>query len=246
MKHIYQRFCPSSFIGVSLSLTIMSLCFQTARVQLPSTTWIAGTADWKYFGNWNNGVPTDSIRALINNGGTARVFTAGAAANYVGLGEAPADQGSLEITGGQLAVNFMRIGLEGEGAMAIHNGGKLTSRFGTVGSSGSGMAEVGGSNSTWLITPGTANDAGFDVGQFGPGSLYIHDGGTVSYTYAPNQSSLAVYNRSSAECLLAAESASSSSTAPTRSSSTAPIRSSAIMASGGCMSKTVTGHELQR
>jgi T5SS/PEP-CTERM-associated repeat protein len=174
----------SPCLPVSLSGLILVLVTQTAQAQLPSTYWIAGTADWKYFGNWNNGLPTDSIRALINNGGTARVFTAGAAANYVGLGEDPGTQGSLEITGGQLVVNSMRLGLLGEGDLAIHNGGKLTSRFGTVGSSGTGLAEVGGSNSSWLIDPTTNNDAHLSIGLYGVGSLYIHDGGTVTYTYA--------------------------------------------------------------
>jgi T5SS/PEP-CTERM-associated repeat protein len=180
-----KRLSLSPCLPVSFSSLIFVLVTQTAQAQLPSTYWTAGTADWKYFGNWNNGVPTDSTRALINNGGTARVFTAGAAANYVGLGEDLGGQGSLEITGGQLVVNFMRIGLAGDGSMAIHNGGKLTSRFGVVSSSGPGIAEVGGTNSTWLITPGTANDAAFDVGQYAYGSLYVHEGGTVSYTYAP-------------------------------------------------------------
>jgi hypothetical protein len=148
MEYIHQRFSLSSHFGVSLSLAIMIICWQTARAQLPTTTWIAGTADWKYEGNWSNGLPTDSIRALINNGGTARVFTPGAAANYVGLeGYVSGDgQGSLEIAGGELVANWVRTGLDpyGDGAISIHGGGKLTSRFGTIGAIGDGAADVFG------------------------------------------------------------------------------------------------------
>jgi T5SS/PEP-CTERM-associated repeat protein len=147
-----------------------------------TTNWIAGVSGWNFAGNWDSGVPTDATRALINNGGTARVFASGAVANYLGLGEDEGGQGSLEIAGGALQVNFIRAGLSGSGTFAIHDGGTLTSRFGVLGGIEDGTAEVSGSNSTWTTT-GSDTESGLDIGIFGFGFLYIQDGGTVSSTY---------------------------------------------------------------
>ncbi len=57
-----------------------------------STTWIGSSGDWFSAANWNNGVPTASTDASINNTGKAQINSSGATAQ------------SLQPSGGQLTI----------------------------------------------------------------------------------------------------------------------------------------------
>ena len=82
-------------------------------------------------------------------------------------------------------MNFIRAGLFGNGWMAVHSGGKLTSRMGVLGGIEPGVADVSGSNSTWTLTgSGSTLETGLVVGILGSAWLSIADGGTVSSSYA--------------------------------------------------------------
>lgn len=102
--------------------------------------------------NWSAGVPNSLSPAYINNGGTARVFVAGTVAEHVYLGDNVGDQGTLEINGGALELPQPRggtavVGNYGNGALYIHDGGKLTARFSRLGAyeNAGGNAVVNGS-----------------------------------------------------------------------------------------------------
>ena len=55
-------------------LLLCTCIFTAAANALGQTYWTAGTADWKFAGNWMPELPNSLTSAYINNGGTARVF----------------------------------------------------------------------------------------------------------------------------------------------------------------------------
>src|SRR6185503_12130348 len=85
-----------NWTGWSFSLLVAAV--GTAAGQ---TLWTNPGADvWTTPGNWSAGVPTAVTNAQINNGGTAKILTIGAAANVMSLGANPGDWGTVEIQGG--------------------------------------------------------------------------------------------------------------------------------------------------
>ncbi len=104
--------------------------------------------------NWTAGVPTTSIDAWIDNGGTTQIELPGAVARDVFVGRNSSNPSFLEITGGGTLAN--RVGYLGYGAGS------------------QGTATVTGSGSLWTSS--------FDlyIGRSGTGKLTIEDGGRVS------------------------------------------------------------------
>ncbi len=90
-----------------------------------TTNWTnPGSGNWTSAGNWDNGVPNNSLTAAIENGGTAIVSTAGQ------------------------TVGDWQIGASGSGAAIIQGGGALTQMTGTT-IVGTGSLTVTGSGSSF-------------------------------------------------------------------------------------------------
>lgn len=119
---------------------------------LQETFWTDTTGNWFTPANWSAGLPNSDVSAQINNGGTAEVMSASAAANQVELGVGIQDTGTLSVSGsGTLDSNSMRIAGNGRGHLSITNGGAVSSGNFIIGaSSGSnGTVTVCGSGSIW-------------------------------------------------------------------------------------------------
>jgi len=115
--------------------------------------WSALTGDWFAPGNWStNAVPSAADQVTINNGGTAQVQSAAAAAwaTYVGT--------------------------TGSGTLSISGGGVLSDTHGYIGrnAGGSGAVTVDGAGSSW------SNSSHLYVGEYGSGTLSISNGGALS------------------------------------------------------------------
>jgi hypothetical protein len=120
------------------ALVAFAICTSPALAQ--TTTWIDSTGDWFNVANWSSGVPTSSIDAYVNNGGTAQINSAGAAARSLTLGQNGGDSGTVSVNGeyGTLllpsndctkdnpTVGSIYVGYRGAGKLTISNGGAVT------------------------------------------------------------------------------------------------------------------------
>ena len=145
-----------------------------------TTIWTDATGDWFTAANWSAGVPDSSTTAQINNGGTAQIMAAGAAASLVELGVAAGDMGTLSVSGVGTLLDggALNVGENGTGTLNITKGGTVSDSDATVGSgSGStGAALVDGPGSTW------SHDGAIIIGDNAnaTGTLTISNGGTTS------------------------------------------------------------------
>ena len=107
----------------------------------------------------------------ISNGGTVI-----SAAGYLSFDPGSVGTATVSGAGSTWTTGLLAVGQRGTGSLIVSNGGKVISTDGFVGgSAGSvGMASISGTNSTW------ANSGNLNVGGFGPGTLTIANGGTVS------------------------------------------------------------------
>ena len=154
--------------------------FSTASTSFAQTIWTDGTGNWFTPGNWSAGVPNSTTDAQTNNGGTAQIFSGGAAAQNLTLGLNATDSGNLSIDGsGNLTLSqfFLTIGSSGTGTFSITNGGTYSgsSAQGLIGrnSGSAGSMTVDGSGSQW-------SGERLIVGFSGAGTLNVTNGGTVS------------------------------------------------------------------
>src|SRR6266446_521241 len=158
------------------------LLFARSATFAATTTWTDATGNWFTAGNWDNGVPTSTTDAEINNGGTAQIGAAGAAAKSLTLGNNNTDSGTVSVgTGGNLAVDFnATIGQFGQGTLNVTGGGVVQTDEFTLGlqNGSTGTALVDGSGSK--LTQGVFATAAV-VGDFGTGTLTISNGGFLKY-----------------------------------------------------------------
>jgi T5SS/PEP-CTERM-associated repeat protein len=127
----------------------------------PVTNWTAGKSSWFTSGNWDNGVPSSGIGAVVDNGGTAQISGSlpQASACSLSLGPDAGHSGNASVsTSGSLTVTYgIVVGDQGSGSLTVTSQGSVTS--------GDGI-DVGGSTGT---TPGI-------------GVLTVSDSGTVTAT----------------------------------------------------------------
>lgn len=176
---------------------VVCAVFGLAPAAFADSTWInTGTGAWQDPANWTaGGVPGDSDRAVVNNGGTIR-FAPGESgtALQLFLGTVAGGNGFLEIAGGSVSTNQTGLGYGpgGTGSAVVTDGGWLsTSTTLYVGSSGtgslvinggvvnSGFAYVGNSDpsaGSVTITSGTWNSGPLTVGRAGKGTLQLNSG----------------------------------------------------------------------
>jgi len=141
------------------------------------TTWQgADGGDWSTAGNWDFGVPTSFVDAVLNNGNRAVVTTLGQECQTLYLGDLTGS-GNLTIQAGNLTAAGIYAGQSGAGWLDI-TGGQLFSTSGSVGaeSAATGVINVTGSSSAWT------NTGPLSVGEYGTGTLGIASGAQVSNT----------------------------------------------------------------
>src|ERR1700686_5420783 len=137
-----------------------------------STAWNnTGTGDWFTQANWTNGVPTLSLDASIDNGGTAQIthqVNNNAAAKSLILGTNQGNSGAVTIDGtnfGALVVQSdcngqnpgdVYVGEQGSGKVTITNGGVIVSSNGYIAAeanstlpTSNGSVTISGQNSDW-------------------------------------------------------------------------------------------------
>jgi len=105
--------------------------------ECPGTaTWVGGIGDWFVGTNWSPSgcVPTETIDAFINNGGTAQILAGIATAESVHLGENQGDSGSVKVAGASagLLPGTIYVGNRGIGNLTIGNGAQLNGRYAYV------------------------------------------------------------------------------------------------------------------
>jgi T5SS/PEP-CTERM-associated repeat protein len=151
-------------IALAMSFTIAA-ALSTGPALGATRTWSAGSASWHTAENWlpmPHAVPTASDTAVINNGGTARVTSSGAA-NTLYLGsESSGNSGHVDISAG----------------------GVLGSFYVYIGDTGTGTATVSGAGARWQGTSPLPGIYELRVGRFGSGRLDILGGGTVVSSYS--------------------------------------------------------------
>ncbi len=150
----------------------------TARSE--TTHWTAVNDLWSDPFHWSNGVPTESVSAVINNGGMAAVQTADGAAYGLFVGTEEDASGTLVVRFGRELVvdgSFTRIGQFGVGSLYILDGGALISqspvRVETTTKGETSTAIVEGEDSSWH-----ASDE-FVVAPSGRGTVTVSDGGQL-------------------------------------------------------------------
>lgn len=137
-----------------VAATTAGLLVPAMPVQAQQTEWTGATSsDWFDAGNWDDGVPTESVAAVLD------VIV----------------PNPTLINGGAAVSGPCVVGRFGTGSLAITKGGTLScAGAGFIGQqpSGEGTVTVSGAGSTW------SNDD-IAVGADGMGTLRIEDGGTV-------------------------------------------------------------------
>ena len=156
-----------------------------------STTWTGTTANWSA-GSWDNGEPTPSVDAYINNGGTAQITSGNdeyCAYLYLGYNTS-SEAGTVDISGGSLtASSRLIIGRYGSGTLKIANGGTVSSYWDYIAryAGSTGAVTVDGTGSSWTTTNYLY------VGRYGNGTMDITGGGLVTST---NNGFVGVYSGS--------------------------------------------------
>lgn len=117
--------------------------------------------DWSTTANWSNGLPSQAVDSIIDNGGKARISsgTIAVADVYIGLSA----QGSMEIAGGSLAAGVVYVGRHaGSSGDLTFIGGSLSANILDVGSAGAGQLNLSTSSASLNVL--------HKVG-FGPGAI---------------------------------------------------------------------------
>lgn len=148
--HLRQPVRSRIAIAVAAALACAS------PAQAVDTSWTAGTADWATGSNWDTGnAPTAADNVFVNNGGTAQVQAAGAAASSIRVAAGAGASGSLEITAA--------------GTLTIQNTSVVGQLAGATGS-----LTVDGTLTIAAINTSLAVGA-----DGGTGTLTVRNGGTI-------------------------------------------------------------------
>jgi T5SS/PEP-CTERM-associated repeat protein len=165
---------PSIWAAFLIACALLPAQFAPAQ-----DLWQTGTSSWFTASNWTAGVPVTTTNARLNNGGTANIVGDSAAADFLILGAAEGESGTVAVFSiggfaGSLNVNkFLVVGNLGNGTMRISGIGAVTNQSSLIGSFGTsvGTVSVTGPNATWT----TAQVLGM-----GNGSFTISAGGKVT------------------------------------------------------------------
>ncbi len=166
-------------LTIHLPIMLVAMCVApgVTIAQSETTEWIMTTGVWNQSSNWSNGVPTESVAAVINNGGTAAVQNTDAAALRLHVGSQVDTSGTLAVRDGRSLTTGMttRIGQTGVGTLYVIEGGDLISQssahVSTTASGQTSTALVQGHDSSWQVT------GQFYVAFEGRGAVTVADGG---------------------------------------------------------------------
>ncbi|TWU29953.1 beta strand repeat-containing protein [Bythopirellula polymerisocia] len=160
----YSVLCALSF----------SLLTNSASGQGVSRSWIGGgaTDNWFDSANWSPGAVPDPADFLV----ISFMDVAGLNTNNVDI----ANGGRIEVsTASVVTINFLNIGLDGEGTLDMSAGTLTTDTTAIAGDGNSfGTANITGSASLWNITDSTSSD--LVVGSVGEGRLNLTNGAVVN------------------------------------------------------------------
>jgi hypothetical protein len=109
-------------LSIVSAATLLLVCF-LAQGALAQTNWTGTTGSFTNDANWSAGVPTDTVTANINNGGTAQLDTPGQ--RFIGTFNVAGTAGStgrFELLGGDLVAGEINIGNVGNGSALIAAG----------------------------------------------------------------------------------------------------------------------------
>ena len=151
----------------------------SGQAQGANRYWNVTSGNWSTAGNWSGGLPTASDTAYVGAvggvlTGAATIDTAGAAAGFFYVGYGTGTNGTVQMTGGSLAVgSFTAVGYTGGQGTFTQSGGTHMIA--------SGMAVgVGAGTGTYNLSGSGALNASYvDVGLSGQGT-FNQSGGTVS------------------------------------------------------------------
>jgi fibronectin-binding autotransporter adhesin len=154
--------------------------------------WQVQTGDWSIASNWNGGLPTNSVTAVVANGGTAGISQVAETCNALSIGSSAAS-GTVQMTGGNLSASNENVGDTGTGTFT---------QFGGANSIGSTLylgANAGGSGTYNLSGNGMVSMGFAVVGNSGVGTFMQSGGATSIGTelfIGENAGSSGVYNLS--------------------------------------------------
>ena len=180
------------------------VCNSPAGADTTSTYWTGTSSDWFSSANWNNGVPTSSLDAYINNSGKAGINNPNAIAQSLTLGLNAGDSGTVLVSGpyGSLSIpqncpnnipGAIYVGYRDTGTLNITGGGTVSCGEGYIAAvadqliTSNGTVTVSGTGSTWTISSSCGVAWLFIGGHFednnpvpgGTALLTVNDGGTV-------------------------------------------------------------------
>jgi hypothetical protein len=168
------------YAGAIVALLVV-LCFSTPAALGGQCTsdWIkGGSGDWNTAGNWNHGVPTNSIHACIsdNDNSTVTLDTSGDV-----LTLALGSSNSLDITAGVLNVSGVSISNSGKITLSAGGGNNTNLQLAvSTGLSGGGtvtLGSTGGTGTAYIMGNGStltnANNTIQGYGVIGNGSLAL-------------------------------------------------------------------------
>jgi len=128
---------------------------------------------------WTN---SRSLEIGVSGGTGSLAITNGGSVSIVGLGIG--DEGYSAVTVDGLGSTLINLGVVGvgkfgaTGSLAISNGGSFSSLGGNIGYNGNGMVTVDGTGSTWTDSGNLI--VGYNTNPYGPSTLAITNGGSVS------------------------------------------------------------------
>lgn len=97
----------------------------TTSVTLTDKTWNAATGDWNTGGNWTSaGVPADTHRAILGNGGAANVASAVPVAGSIRVTNGAINVGAGGVLESKFPIEFQP-GAAGTAAINVNGGGRL-------------------------------------------------------------------------------------------------------------------------
>ena len=183
MKNILKhplKLSKKSAVLLGLAAFALSTSSAFAQAQcLTNTTWRGGTGSWFIASNWNNGVPTSSINAQVNNGGTAQIATAIGVGNACSLAIGPGNVTVNATTGGGLLNVTDSVVVGSNGVLTLTNGGTVnagnvtvsgTLDFNVVPSTSGSVKTSGAPGTVTLNSSSTLNVT--MTGTFTPGTRY--------------------------------------------------------------------------
>jgi uncharacterized delta-60 repeat protein len=153
------------------------------RKFLTTTTWIgASGGDWSTGANWDNGVPTATVDAVIPASISVTVSQAGQAAQSltVGAGDVVTVSGGLATAGNVALSGGSSLVITSSGSFDLQGGGSVTSpdSTGSITNSGTFEKTTGTSNSTVSVPYNTTATSAITAVDASAGTLILGGGGT--------------------------------------------------------------------